>query len=124
MERGVEVRFIARESDCYELEKKCEENGLTLAEALRAFVRTAADGGLPDGVLETARKAGERGKADGTRIDESGCSRKVKNCLARTGVVTVESLSEMTYMDLMAIRGLGSGSIMEIEKRLKELGFR
>ena len=56
-------------------------------------------------------------------IEDMGLSIRAFNSLKRSGITTIDDLRHMTSSELMHIRNLGAGSVLEIKKKLWEYGF-
>lgn len=56
-------------------------------------------------------------------IEKLGLSVRSRNCLHRAHINTVKDLTEKTRDDMMKVRNLGQKSLVEIEKKLEELGL-
>lgn len=56
-------------------------------------------------------------------VDELALSVRAHNCLKNAGLTTLRELVQKTDADLLRLKGLGRGSLRDIQETLREVGF-
>ena len=69
------------------------------------------------------REEDKKEKALEMSIEELELSVRSFNCLKRTGINTVEELTQKSEADMMKVRNLGKKSLDEVKHKLEELGL-
>ena len=108
------IELIADERTAAKAERVYRTHHISLNEAIRAFLKVTADDGVMDKIIETARQTKDDLHMEGTPIEETGFETKILNALKRTGIYTIEELSELTDFEILCIPGLGDSALFRI----------
>lgn len=108
------------ETSLNEIKEMLRAKGLRLGQALE-------DGGLPATLGTTPGPAPAIGVGDPNVLNRSVAelelSVRSRKCLQRLGITTLGELTQRTEAELMAIKNFGQTSLIEIKRRLAELGL-
>ena len=93
-----------------------------LSEHLKLFINLSENAKNAEVMIE--KEDDQKEKVLEMSIDELEISVRSYNCLKRTGINTVEELTNKTPEDMMKVRNLGRKSLDEVLAKLKELGLQ
>ena len=93
-----------------------------LSEHLSLFIDLSENARTAEVMVE--KEDDEKEKVLEMSIDELELSVRSYNCLKRSGINTVEELTNKTSEDMMKVRNLGRKSLEEVLAKLKELGLQ
>ena len=92
-----------------------------LTEHLNIFVNLTDEAQNAEIMVE--KEEDQKEKVLEMTIEELDLSVRSYNCLKRTGINTVQELTQKTEEDMMKVRNLGRKSLAEVKEKLAELGL-